>query len=182
MVRANIRDRVHARSTIGRIAAFVAMFATLQALYGAASDTWVERLVIDVLTVEVAAALIDTIDPGSGVLPVGSRLTSPGGGINILNGCEGTDVAFLLTSAMLVAPLPFSRRVLGVFVGGAVVFVLNQARVIALFYALRHDRAWFDTLHGVVTPLLLIMAAGVFFACWLDRFGNASRSNLPTVA
>ena len=152
------------------------IFAALRFFYGLAVGTWVDRLIIDKLTVGVAVEVIDTIDHGSGVLAAGSRLTSPDGGINILNGCEGMDVVLLLTSAMLVAPIPVSRRILGVLAGCLAVFVLNQARVLMLFYAIRHDRALFETLHTVVTPLMLIVAAGVFFVGWLDRFGGTSRA------
>ena len=63
----------------------------------------------------------------------------------------------------------FPPRLAGLAASFAVTFALNQARVVALFYAYRHDRAWFDALHGYVGPLLLIAAAGVFFSWWVRR-------------
>jgi len=154
-------------TTFLRAVIFIAIFAVLQSLYGAAKDTWVEHLVIDQVTVKSAAWMIQVFDPSTGVQPVGSRLRAPGGGINVINGCEGTDVIFLMLGAMLVAPISMKAKLLGVFFGTALVLALNQARVIALFYAYRLDRGLFDTLHGVVAPLLLIMAAAGFFVLWL---------------
>lgn len=159
----------------GRLITFVVIFAALLGLYRASAGSWFERLVIDDCTVRVAAAVIRILDPGSGVSAEGSRLIAPGGGINVLNGCEGMDVVFLLTSALLVAPIPYPARLWGVLAGGAVVFLLNQARVVALFMAVRHDHSWFDALHGVVTPLVLVIGAGAFFAIWIDRFAMDER-------
>lgn len=160
-------------STLWRAAIFIAMFALLQGLYGAAKDTWVERLVIDEVTVKSAAWLIEMFDPETGVQPDGSRLRAPGGGINVINGCEGTDVIFLMMGAMLVAPISMRAKLLGALLGTALVLVLNQVRVIGLFYAYRIDRSLFDMLHGVIAPLLLIMAAAGFFVLWLHRHADS---------
>ncbi len=160
-----------------RAATFLALFALLQTLYGAARGTWAERLVIDQMTVKTAAWLIGVIDPGIGVQPVGPRLRAPGGGINVLNGCEGTEVVFLMVCAMLVVPMTWRWRLWGIVAGGLLVFSLNQVRVLALFYAFRTDKALFDILHGIVTPLLLIIAAAAFFIVWLDRYGSAQAIN-----
>lgn len=162
------------------LALFLGTFALLQWGWSEARGTWVERLVIDQMTVKTAAWLIDTLDPAIGVQAVGSRLKAAGGGINILNGCEGTEVAFLLACAMLVAPMAWRARLLGLAAGCLLVFILNQGRVLALFYAFRTDRALFDALHGIIAPLLLILAASVFFLVWLNRYGP--RSAVPPSA
>jgi exosortase/archaeosortase family protein len=153
------------------IALFLATFFVLQWGWSAARGSWIERLVVDRMTVKTAAALIDTLDPSVGVQAVGTRLKAAGGGINILNGCEGVEVVFLLASAMLVAPMGWRLRLLGIVIGSGLVFVLNQARVIGLFYAFRSDRALFDSLHGIFAPLLMVLLAGLFFVAWLDWHG-----------
>lgn len=170
---AQAQTHEHTRWTLlWRAVAFVVLFALMQTLYGAARGTWIERLVIDQLTVQTAAWLIDVADSSVGVEPAGPRLRAPGGGINVLNGCEGTEVLFLMACAMLVAPQSMRARLTGLLVGGAVVFVLNQARVVALFYAFRSDKVVFDMLHGTVAPLLLIIAAAAFFVLWLNRHAS----------
>jgi exosortase/archaeosortase family protein len=161
-----------------RLFFFLALFGLLQGLYGAAKGGWVEKLVIDRATVQTAAWLIHLADPAVQVRAVGSRLVAPGGGINVLNGCEGADVVFLMTAAMLVAPLPLRARTTGVLAGVAVVFALNQARVIALFYASRGEKAAFEWMHGVAGPLVLIAVSAIFYALWLSR--HAAGANLTT--
>ncbi|MEI7970276.1 MAG: exosortase/archaeosortase family protein [Betaproteobacteria bacterium] len=156
---------------LARVAAFAALFLILQNGWSRAAGSELERWVIDRATVATAAAAIRAIDPASEVVAAGSRLRSPGGGINVLNGCEGTDALLLLQSALAVAPLAWRHRAAGMAVGLALVFLLNQVRVVGLFYAFRRAPAAFDLLHGFVAPVLLVAAAGAFFAVWLERFG-----------
>jgi exosortase/archaeosortase family protein len=163
---------------VWRIVAFLAIFTSFQALYGAAKGTRVERFVIDQATVKTAAWLIDKAHPEVMVQPVGSRLRAPGGGINILNGCEGMDVLCLLIAAILVAPVPWKSKLNGVLAGTCFIFVLNQTRILALFYSFRTNHTIFETLHGLVAPLLLITAAGIFFTLWLGRYGQMQVSTI----
>lgn len=163
-----------------RTGIFLVVFALLQGWYStAARDTWIERMVIDQVTVQSAASLIQSFDPGVGVQPVGSRLLAPGGGINIINGCEGIDVMFLMIAAMLVAPIAMKARLAGMVLGIMVTLALNQVRVIGLFYAYRMDRGVFDTLHGVVAPMLLIVAVAGYFLFWLN-WHTSAKVALPT--
>lgn len=78
---------------------FLGIFALLQSGWGAARNTWVERLVIHEATVKPAVALIRLISPKITVTAIGASIKAPGGGLNILNGCEGTEVMFLLAAA-----------------------------------------------------------------------------------
>lgn len=155
------------------------MFAILQSVYAALTGTWLERFVIDRVTVQPAAWVIGLVDPAAQVWAAGPRLRAAGGGIGVRPGCEGADIAFLLIAAMAVAPVRVRQRVIGAFAGIALAFVLNQARVISLFYAFRFDRALFQLLHGTVAPLLVILGAGTFFVLWLSRstpgFGSEKR-------
>lgn len=158
------------RDALWHMVAFLAVFVLLQSLYGQARGTWFERVLIDHLTVETAARLIETFTPEVGVVAVGSRLKAPGGGVNVLNGCEGTEAMFLLGAAMLVAPLALRWRLLGLLGSGLFIFAVNQIRVLLLFYTFRADRPLFDVLHGFVAPLVLVVLAMMFFVAWTGFF------------
>jgi exosortase/archaeosortase family protein len=147
---------------------FALVTALLQYGWKQARDTAFERAVIDVATVQTSAALIRQLTPEVQAQAVGPRIRAPGGGINILNGCEGTEALFLLVAAMAAHRASWRQRAVGLLAGTVVVFGLNQLRVLALFYSYRSDRALFDQLHGLVTPLLLICAAVALFAAWAD--------------
>jgi exosortase/archaeosortase family protein len=155
---------------------FALVTALLQCGWKQVRGTAVERAVIDVATVQTSAALIRQLTPEVQAQAQGSRIRAPGGGINILNGCEGTEALFLLVAAMAAHRATWRQRAVGLLAGTVAVFGLNQLRVLALFYSYRSDRALFDQLHGLVTPLLLICSAVALFAAWADwaRRGAAS--------
>lgn len=154
-----------------RIMLFAGLFAAMQFGWNSARDTSLERIAIDVLTVRPAAWLINHITPEIMVQAAGTRLKAAGGGINILNGCEGSDVVFLLAAAMLSAPLRMKWRLLGIGIGSIAILSCNQVRILALFYANRTDKALFELLHGIVAPVILILIATGFYVFWLEYFG-----------
>lgn len=146
---------------------FMGVFALLQWRWGEARDTWVERLVIHEVTVKPAAALIRLISPEIPATPVGASIKAPGGGLNILNGCEGTEVMFLLVAAFAALRLHWRRKLTGLALGLTLVFVLNQGRILALFYAYRADGELFDVLHTLILPVLLIALVTLYVHAFL---------------
>lgn len=144
---------------------FLTIFVLLQWGWNASRGTWVERLVIDKATVAPAAKLVRALTPEIAAMASGPSIKAPGGGLNILNGCEGTEVMFLLIAAFFAARMPWRLRLLGLGIGLGWVFVLNQARILTLFYAFRTSHTWFDILHTAVLPALLVaLTAGYFYA------------------
>ena len=148
---------------------FLGVFAVLQWAWGESRDTWIERLVIHEATVKPAAALVQLITPEANAKPVAASIKAPGGGLNILNGCEGTEVMFLLVAAFAAVRLGWRQKMIGLGLGLSLVFVLNQARILALFYAFRNERSLFDLLHTTVLPAVLIAAVALYFYAVLHR-------------
>lgn len=153
------------RSARTSLIIFMLVFVLLQWGWSASRATWVERLVVHQATVPPAAALVRLITPGIPAKAVAASIKAPGGGLNILNGCEGTEVMFLLVAAFAAVRMPWRRRAAALGLGLAFVFAINQARILTLFYAYRADRALFDMLHTAVLPAVLVaLAAGYFYA------------------
>lgn len=153
---------------VATVLVFLAVFVGLQWGWESAHDTALERLVIDRVTVQPSAWLASLITPDIQPYAQGSRLKAQGGGINILNGCEGTDVLFLLIAAFVVAPLFLRPRLIGLLLGVVLVYLLNQARILALFYAWRADRGLFEIMHGYLGPLILVALVAIYFHLWLQ--------------
>lgn len=159
-----------------RALAFVLVFMALQAGWELARGSWIERLWVHELTVRSATVLINLLTPEVRALPQGSRIVAPGGGLNVLFGCEGTDVVFLLAAAFVVFPLPARVRLRGLLTGLVWVFLMNQLRIATLFYSFRADRGWFDLLHTTAAPLSMVALTGLFFHLWLQRAHTAGRA------
>jgi len=175
-------DRMHSsyavkqRSLISQAMWFLMVYALLHIVWNASRGTSGERLAIDTMIVKPIVALINVLTPSVNATAAGSSILALGGGINISNGCEGTDALFLLMAAIIACPFAWRVRLIGMLYGISLIFSLNQIRILVLFYAYRNDKTWFDQLHHNVAPLALIAAASLFFLLWTmhhtARYGN----------
>lgn len=150
-----------------RGAAFIAVFAVLQLSWQGLRGTAVEHGVVDSGIVEPAVYAINHLTPEVRASAQGSSIRAVGGSLNLRNGCEGTEALFLLIAALSIAPLPWRSRGLGLLYGLPLIYLLNQVRVLVLFYAYRANPASFDLLHGSVTPVVLVLAVAVYFYAWM---------------
>lgn len=146
---------------------FFITFGILQFSWGALRGSHLEWLIVHGGTVRPAAWLINVVTPKINARAIDFAVRAKGGGLNILNGCEGLEALFLLIAAFAVAPISFRARLLGLLVGVPVVFVVNQARILALFYAYRSDHSLFDPLHGMVLPIVVVLVVACYFYAWL---------------
>ena len=147
---------------------FLFTFCILQFAYQAGHGGLVEHLVIDVATVYPSAALINFIDPGMHAVASGQRILSPGGSLSILNGCEGTETLFLLAAAIAAFRASWLNKLKGLLLGTGLVYCLNQARIVVLFFAAQENRHWFEMIHGYIAPSLIIVLGSLFFLWWAN--------------
>jgi exosortase/archaeosortase family protein len=157
------------RALAWRAAAFLVAFSVLQLGWQALRGSGFEHFVIHTCTVVPATWVANHLTPGLGARATGFSILAPGGGLNVQNGCEGLEALFVLMAAFLIAPAPWRARPLGLVGGALVVFVANQVRILVLFYAFRDERALFDPLHTLVTPLVIILAVASYFYVWLSH-------------
>jgi len=158
--------RTHAALT-QRAIVFLLVFAVLQLGWQALRGSSVQRFVVHDATVRPAAMLVNLLTPNVHAQAAEFRLLAPGGGLNILNGCEGIEALLLLFAAFAAAPLSWRSKLAGFCVGSVVVFAVNQLRILTLFYAYRADHALFDPLHSIVTPIAVVLAVTGYFYGWL---------------
>jgi len=126
---------------------------------------------IDQVTVAPAAVLINGLFPADGVWAQGNQLQWPLGRLRLLAGCDGFEVLTLYLAAVLMAPVSWRRGLLMLAVGSAMIWVMNQGRIVGLYLAFRHWRDGFDVLHTVWGPLLMIAVVFAYFAWNLRREG-----------
>lgn len=153
---------------VPRAIAFLFLFGILQLAWQSASGTVLQRFVVHDCTVSSAALLVNLLTHTVHARALGSSVVAVGGGLDIENGCEGLEALFLLISAMLVAPIGWRMRAVGLLLGTAVVFLLNEVRILVLFYAYRRDHSLFDLLHGTVAPIAVVLLVCGYFYAWLD--------------
>lgn len=151
---------------------FAGTFVVLQMAYLEAAGSRLERWLIDAGTVRPAAAIINVLDPLASVRADGPRIASAEAGLNVLRGCEGTELYFLWTAAVLAFPAPWIHRLWALSAGLGVAWMLNQLRIISLFHVVRDHRQWFGLLHGYIAPALLVLLLGLGFAWYVHRLAR----------
>ncbi|HEY4213695.1 MAG TPA: archaeosortase/exosortase family protein [Steroidobacteraceae bacterium] len=97
----------------------------------------------------------------------GVSIRAVGGGLNVRNGCEGMEALFLLVAGLVIAPIRWRARGVGLLWGIGLVYIVNQARVLTLFYAYRSDPSLFDVLHAVVMPIAVMLIIAMYFYAWI---------------
>ena len=158
---------------------FLALFVAATLAWSGARGTALERLVVEQATVASSARLISWLSPTEGVRADGFRLISPRVRLSVLNGCEGTESILLLAAAVLAFPAPWRRKPAGLILGTVIIFLLNQARIVGLYFILRHRPAWFESMHGYIAPTLIVLAGSLFFILWL-RWAKPENSHAVT--
>ena len=73
---------------------------------------------------------------------------------------------FLLVAAFLPFPQSWKNRVTGMLWGIALIYLLNQVRIVCLFYAFIMDKSLFDLGHGLLGPVAIILAGSLYFLLW----------------
>jgi exosortase/archaeosortase family protein len=160
------------------VAIFLVSFFVLQLAWTQARGTFLERWIIDYATVRTSVAVVNVLTPRTDAVAQGASILAAGGGVTVRNGCEGTEVLFLLVAALLSYPFTWGTRLAGAAAGVLYVFLINQVRLVALFYAVRNDSLLFGPLHGVVAPLVLILCTLLFFVA-LRSWDQARRREPP---
>jgi len=154
-------------------AIFAMVFFGLQWLYQFSRGTGFERLVIDEVTVKPASLILNSLWDVN-VAAQGHRLVSAQTTLNVLNGCEGVESLLLFWAAVVAFRCQFHCKLVAMLLGTVFIFLINQLRIISLFFAAGYDKALFSALHGFIAPILIIMLIGLFYLGWV-RWAQARR-------
>lgn len=115
---------------------------------------------------QVAADIINTVTPAAQVKVDAHRLISPRATLEVVRGCDGSGLLFLLIAAVLAFRTSWSHKLLGLLAAAALVYLLNEARVVALYFVLVRYPAWFVPLHASLIPVLIIALSAMFYQWW----------------
>ncbi len=167
-----------AKRNIVRLAlAFFAIFICLRLAYDSIRDTWLERFILDDLTVKTSSVLINLVSSGTPVRAEGHSLVGQVSRLNVALGCEGTESILLLVAAILAFPTTLQNKFFGAVVGSAILYALNQIRIVGLFFVVQDRPQWFNALHGYLAPSAIILVTAVYFLIWTSRIQSIPRDS-----
>jgi exosortase H (IPTLxxWG-CTERM-specific) len=156
---------------------FCLKFFGLLVLLYALSFTPVCRRALDALpagNARLASVILNWL--GEGTQAAGLTIFSAKYAIAVLPECSATEFLLFFCATVLAFPSRMGRKILGIFVGVAVLLFLNQLRIVSLYYVGAHFPKYFDTTHEELWGILLISAEIVLCAAWI---GWARESEPP---
>lgn len=132
---------------------------------------------IDVHVIEPFTMLIANIAhvvlgwTGADVSQNGTTINYGGIQLNILEECNGVPAIIVFVSAILAYPAAISRKLLGLVIGIPAIFLVNQIRVLSLFFIYKYlSPRMFDLMHIYVWQFVIITFAVLLWIYWAERF------------
>ena len=168
-LQAEARSARNRRRPLVLASLFLLIFFTMRYLWEQAAGSIVERVVIHDIIVKPTSWVIQAIWPEQQVVAFAERLVSPLGRLNVLIGCDGLEMLFLLMAAFLAYPFAWRARLAGILLGAALVYALNVGRIVSLWHAWILHRDMFEWLHGTILPLALVACVFLFFLAFVFR-------------
>lgn len=127
--------------------------------------------------VMVCADLINIIAPMEKVSSQLNHLVSAHADLEIIHGCDGANVLFLVVSAILVFPSGLNRKLIGLLLGIGLIYSLNLLRISTLYFVIAYHPGWFQLIHTYVAPTLMVIAGCFYFAWW--AFASTNNGHEP---
>jgi exosortase family protein XrtM len=156
-----------AGSLIKQALVFILLFILMQVGWQMVRDDAIGHFIRGTVTVKPAVMLIHLLTPHIQASALGNQILAPGGGLVIKIGCEGIEALFILIAGLFSVTMAWRAKLSGMLLGLMLIYVVNEIRILILFYAFRADKALFQLLHGTIAPLALIAIAGLFYHYWL---------------
>ena len=148
---------------------FAAYYVAMHVLYLLLPDAWLAERAYYRLITAPAAAVIELLDADSAVRAYANRVVAPSVSLEVVRGCDGAGVLFLTWAAMLAFAAPWRIRAAGMAAAALSVWLMNGARVVALFFVVRVHPDWFTLLHAYLVPLVMIGVVCALFVAWARR-------------
>lgn len=101
--------------------------------------------------------------------------------VGVVPSCSGLDAMSLCVAAILAFPRTWRQRLAGAGVGLVLLLVVNLARIGSLAAAV--DSPWFDILHIVVWPAVLVVVTAAWVYAWMrftERHSDADVGGVLT--
>ena len=130
------------------------------------TDDFLRKSVYPTIIGHPSAKVINAITPDRNVRVHENKLSSRKAVLNIVRGCDGSGVWFMLMAAVLGFGARLKPTLAGLVLGTLVVYLINEVRIIGLFYLVEWKRSLFPVVHTYFAPTLIILLIAGFFLWW----------------
>lgn len=160
-----------------QFALFAGCYALLNYGYFQISDDLFANVIYHHGVVSICADFINWLAPLEQVLAKQNHLLSAKADLEIVRGCDGAGVLFLVVSAIVVFPSKFNHKLIGLLLGIGLIYLLNLVRISALYFVIAYHPAWFMVIHTYLAPTFMVVVGCSYFAWW--AFGSMNKTHEP---
>jgi exosortase family protein XrtM len=155
---------------------FVATYVVLYLGYSVVPDAVLRDSVYYYGIVCPSKMMINWLAPSEHVIGVQNNLISATAKLSVVRGCDGSGIILLLVAAIIAYRANLKATLLGSLGAIALVYALNQLRIVALYFVNVHEPAWFMPIHVYFIPTLMILVGALYFAIWAAHQHGIKRS------
>jgi len=150
---------------------------TLVFFFWVLNNAWVFRHIIAPYTgwvASVATAVFKLF--GQAATQAGPVVTVGGTSLSIATGCNGAEAMALYFSAVFAFPAGWRQKLLGVVFGLVGIFIINQIRVVALFFVAMTKPEILPEAHNYAGQTFVIVLGMACWWFWAERFTGVSNA------
>ncbi len=113
---------------------------------------------------------------GEDITVRGCDLVSPRFAVTIYNGCNGLITSLVFISGVLAFPARVRAKLLGVVGGLVAIQLINQVRIVSLFYIGVFFPRFFSESHVFIWQSIVIVFGVTLWVLWAHRYGTPLRN------
>ena len=156
---------------------FVGCYTLLNYGYFKIPDDLFMRVIYYHGVVTICADLINMFAPLEQVLAQQNHLLSAKANLEIVRGCDGAGVLFLVVSAIIAFPSTGRQKLIGLLLGISLIYLINLLRISILYFVIAYQPDWFQLIHVYLAPTLMVLVGCCYFAWW--AFGATEKAHEP---
>jgi len=150
----------------GFAGAFAAFYCALYVGYSTIPDDFLREIVYYHGIVCPSKAIIDWLAPSEHVIGAHNILRSSATELRVVRGCDGAGFIFLMVAALLAFRTGWRRTLFGILGAFALMYILNQLRIVTIYFLNAHRPDWFTPAHVYFIPTFMIVAGAIYFVIW----------------
>jgi exosortase H (IPTLxxWG-CTERM-specific) len=119
------------------------------------------------LIARLAGAILSLL--GEDTVVRGCEIASPRFTVVVYNGCNGVVTSLIFAAAVLAYPATWRARLAGLLAGLVAIQVVNQVRIVSLFYVGVFLPRYFNEAHVLVWQSIVILSGVSLWLLWAHR-------------
>lgn len=145
---------------------FGLFYCIFHGLYYLVPDDFLREQVYYHLIIAFCADAINWISANERVIGADNMLRSSKAALEVVRGCDGAGSLFLIVASVLAFSCSVKHKLKGLILGVALIYLLNQIRIIGLYFVVAYQKSWFLPIHTYYAPSFIVMLCVLFFAWW----------------